>query len=84
MEKWRITLFRQDGMARPRGRETMKVCAGVQFYTRSAEPGSGLMKVLRPHRDNGYWECVHLDGPRKLSIWVRSTAAIEADLARAA
>lgn len=78
---WRVEWIAAGDNA---GETTMKVQPGVHFYHRSAEPGSGLMKVLRRHRDVGHWECVHLDGPRKLSIWVRSTWEIEDDLARVA
>lgn len=60
---------------------TTTVQAGLEFQHTSAE-ALYEMRVLRPHRDFGFWECVFLNGPRKGAIWVRSERGILHDVAR--
>jgi hypothetical protein len=57
---------------------SVKVEAGLEFRHLSAE-GNSRMRVLRAHRDVGYWECVWLDGPRERGIWIRGEKDILAD-----
>ena len=55
-----------------------KVAPGFKVRHLSAE-GNSELRVLRRHRDYGYWECVWLDGPRERGIWVRSENDILVD-----
>ena len=57
---------------------SIKVEPGLKVLHVSAE-GMHEIKVLRRHRDSGYWECVFLNGPRERSIWVRSAKDILKD-----
>lgn len=57
---------------------SIKVAPGLVVRHLSAE-GNCKMRVVRRHRDFGYWECVWLDGPRERGIWIRSERDILAD-----
>lgn len=57
---------------------SIKVAPGLVFRHMSAE-GIHKARVVRRHRDHGYWECVWLSGPRTNGIWIRRAKEILAD-----
>lgn len=57
---------------------SIQIVPGLVVRHLSAE-GNNQLRVVRRHRDFGFWECVWVDGPRERGIWVCSEREILAD-----